>query len=126
MVSEAREALERGYADRMMLEVAPDSSFGVLSPAFRGNEGFFACREFSMNGCTFLTDNGCELFDRSFRPLECRYCHHSRLGTGMACHREIGREWNSSKGKRLVEYWLNLRSKDFLIRRSMSLPTPFR
>jgi len=93
----------------MMLEFAPDFSFGVLSPAFRGNEGFFACQELAMSGCTFLIDGGCELFGRTFRPLECRYCHHSRPGAGEKCHLETAKDWRTRKGRRVAERWLNMR-----------------
>ena len=54
LVCEAREAIEQGYANRMMLEFSPDLSFGVLSPAFKNNEANFALKTFSKNGCTFL------------------------------------------------------------------------
>ena len=34
-VEEAAKAIEAGYADRMMLEMSPELTFGVLSPAFK-------------------------------------------------------------------------------------------
>ncbi len=37
-VQEANEALHAGLGKRMMLEMSPDLSFGVLSPAFKGCE----------------------------------------------------------------------------------------
>jgi hypothetical protein len=38
-VEEADKAITAGFANRMMLEVALEEDFGVLSPAFKGNEG---------------------------------------------------------------------------------------
>ena len=108
-MAEAREAIEQGYADRMMLEFSPDFSFGVLSPAFKGNEGYFALQEFSGKGCTFFIDGHCALFPSSFRPLECRFCHHERLGLGTKCHHAIERDWDTQKGQRLSKRWLKLR-----------------
>ena len=76
-VSEATKAIEAGYANRMMLELSPDKTFGVLSPAFKGNEGTYALQMYSDKNCTFLNDkNLCELFGTDFEPLECRFCHH--------------------------------------------------
>ena len=112
LVSEARDAIERGHGRRMMLEFSPDGSFGVLSPAFKGNEGFFALREYSGNSCTFLTGNCCAIFGETFRPLECRFCHHDRIGSGDQCHLAIEKDWNTSKGRRLVKEWLILCNLD--------------
>jgi hypothetical protein len=106
-VEEAEKAIEAGYADRMMVEVSPEMDFCVLSPAFKGNEGNYASQIFSKEGCTFLKDGLCELFGSGCQPLECRYCHHSRKGSGIKCHHEIEKEWNSEKGKRLVVQWGN-------------------
>ena len=104
-VKEAAHALEGGFAGRMMLEMAPDRSFGVLSPAFKGSEGFFALQETASNGCCFLKDRRCELHGSGFQPLECRVCHHERPGLGPQCHADIEKEWNSPVGKTLVEKW---------------------
>ncbi len=106
LVSEARSAIESGLAGRLMLEFSPDRSFAVLAPAFRGNEAFFALAEYSVNICTFYSDGKCRIFGKPYQPIECRFCHHSRLGSGMACHEETGRDWNTAKGKRLVRQWL--------------------
>jgi hypothetical protein len=108
LVAQAREAIETGYAHRMMLEVSPDHSFYVLSPAFKGNEGNFALQIYSKNGCTFLEDSRCSIHNESFQPAECRFCHHDRLGRGEICHLEIERDWNTSKGKRLVKQWMSI------------------
>ena len=37
-VEQAAEAISTGLAFRMMLEIAPELTFGVLSPAFKGCE----------------------------------------------------------------------------------------
>ena len=105
-VAEAKDAMEHGYAKRMMLELAPDYSFGVLSPAFKGNEAYFALQEYAKNTCTFLVDNRCTIFQRTFQPIECRFCHHDRIGLGSLCHAQVGKDWNSHKGMRLVREWL--------------------
>jgi hypothetical protein len=89
----------------MMLEMSPDRSFGVLAPAFKGCEGFFALQEAASGGCNFLKNNLCELHGTGFQPLECRVCHHERPGLGPQCHADIEKEWNSPAGKALVEKW---------------------
>lgn len=99
--------MQHGYGPRMMLEWAPDLSFAVLSPAFKGNEADFAFQELSRNQCTFLENGGCTIFAEPFRPLECRFCHHDRLGQGDLCHHEIERDWKTSKGTRLVRAWVS-------------------
>ena len=104
-VDEARQALEAGYGRRMMLEMSPDHSFGVLSPAFKGNEVDFAQERFKSQGCTFLKEDRCELFGTGHTPLECRFCHHDRPGQGPKCHAAIEKEWNSPAGKALVVLW---------------------
>ena len=38
-VDQARMAIRCGVSDKMMMEIAPEKTFAVLSPAFRGNEG---------------------------------------------------------------------------------------
>jgi hypothetical protein len=107
-VSEAAMAVDAGYGGRMMLEMPEDKSFGVLSPAFRGNEVAFALELYSSQGCTFLTDERCELHDTPFKPLECRVAHHSRRGRGKQCHIDIERDWNTADGRSLVVQWSKL------------------
>jgi hypothetical protein len=104
-VEEARIALENGLGYRMMLEISPEFTFGVLSPAFKGNEGTFALQLFANNGCTFLRNNLCELNGTAIQPLECRFCHHDRHGEGMKCHHDIEKDWNSPAGQKLVKQW---------------------
>ncbi len=107
-VSEARLALSRGYARRMMLEISPDRAFGVLSPAFAGCEGAVASNRFADRGCTFLRDDRCALFGSGLQPLECRFCHHERLGQGPACHAALEADWRTSAGRVLVARWCRL------------------
>ncbi len=107
-VAEARRAIDAGYADRMMLEMSPDRSFGVLSPAFSGCELQFAMNEYAQRGCTFLRDQRCELHATGLMPLECRFCHHERPGMGPRCHDDIGKDWNTASGRALVVHWSNL------------------
>ena len=90
-----------------MLEISPEKDFGVLSPAFRGNEGNFAFQIFSGNGCTFFRNNLCELHGTDFQPLECRYCHHNRVGKGKECHHAIENDWKIN-GMQLVKLWIKL------------------
>lgn len=104
-VEEAIRTIEAGYADRMMLELSPDQSFGVLSPAFRGNEIYFALNYYASKGCTFLEGGRCELHGTGFQPLECRFCHHDRLGMGPKCHADIEKDWNTAAGRALVVKW---------------------
>jgi hypothetical protein len=104
-VEEAARAIEAGYAIRMMLEMAPERSFGVLSPAFKGCEGDFALERCADRGCTFLKENLCELHSTRLQPLECRFCHHDRPGLGDQCHADIEKEWNTPAGRGLVVRW---------------------
>jgi len=106
-VDEAAAALEAGYADRMMLEMAPGNAFGVLSPAFKGAEQGFATDQHADRGCTFLEENRCQLHGTGFQPLECRFCHHDRPGRGARCHADIGKQWNTAAGRALVVRWSN-------------------
>ena len=107
-VEEAEMAIKAGYADRMMLEISPEKDFGVLSPAFKGNEVNYALQIYSKNGCTFLNDGLCELFGTGHQPLECRFCHHDRKGKGPECHAAIEKEWNTPHAKRIIVRWGNL------------------
>jgi hypothetical protein len=115
-VEEANRAIELGYADRMMLEVSPEKTFGVISPAFKGCEINFALQEFSQNKCTFLEHDLCELFDSGVQPLECRFCHHERTGEGKKCHDALEKEWHTYRGQKTVEKWIekiNFKWRDY-------------
>lgn len=107
-VEEAGRAASAGLASRMMLEVAPERTFGVLSPAFCGCEGSFALQQFADRGCTFLKEGLCELHGTGLMPLECRFCHHSRPGQGPLCHAALERDWHSAEGQSLVVRWAKL------------------
>lgn len=104
-VDEAAEAIDAGYAKRMMLEMAPDFTFGVLSPAFKGCEAQFAYQEYAAAGCTFLADGKCELHGTGHQPLECRFCHHDRVGLGPRCHADLEKDWNTKSGRDLIVQW---------------------
>lgn len=105
---EAEKAIIAGYAKRMMLEISPEKTFCVLSPAFKGNEVNFAFQLNAKNGCTFLKNGLCELFGTGYQPLECRFCHHSRKGKGILCHQAIEKEWMKNKAKRIIIRWGNI------------------
>lgn len=92
----------------MMLEIAPERSFGVLSPAFKGNEGGIALNINAKRGCNFLKETRCELHGTGYQPLECRFCHHDRPGQGPLCHADIERDWNTDAGRMLVKRWCRL------------------
>ncbi len=104
-VDEAARVIDAGYAGRMMLELSPELTFGVLSPAFKGNEGYVALQIFAGQGCTFLWDGRCELHGTDLQPLECRYCHHTRRGLGEQCHSAIEKDWYTEEGQKLVIRW---------------------
>ncbi len=104
-VMEAEAAIRAGWAGRMMLELAPERSFGVLAPAFRGCEGMYALQACKANGCTFLVNQLCELHGTGNMPLECRFCHHDRPGLGAICHADLEKDWNTTAGQALVERW---------------------
>ena len=110
-VAEARQAIAAGYGERMMLEMAPEMTFGVLSPAFKGCEGTFAINEFANHGCNFLREGRCELFGSGHQPLECRFCHHNRQGLGPRCHADLEKDWQTPAGKKLVEEWIKMVGK---------------
>jgi hypothetical protein len=105
-VHEASRALKAGYGVRMMLEVSPDFTYGVLSPAFSGCEGNFALQEYAKNGCNFLKDGLCELHGTGYEPLECLFCHHLRAGLGPKCHADLEKDWRTPAGQRLVRQWM--------------------
>jgi hypothetical protein len=105
-VEQAARALEAGYGNRMMLEIAPELTFGVLSPAFKGCEKSIATNQFSRNRCTFLRDDRCELYGTGHQPLECRFCHHERRGRGTKCHADLEKDWKTTAGQELVEKWI--------------------
>jgi len=96
----------------MMLEIAPEMTFGVLSPAFKGCEGNYALQECANNGCNFLKNDLCELHGTSYEPLECLYCHHLRKGLGQKCHAAIERDWRTRSGQDLVKSWLEQTIKE--------------
>jgi hypothetical protein len=104
-LEEAAAAVEAGFGPRMMLEMSPDRSFGVLAAAIKGREGKFAAGLGSSRGCTFLKDDLCELHGTGFQPLECRACHHDRPGMGPRCHADIETQWNTAAGRALVVKW---------------------
>ena len=105
-VKEAAHALDAGYGYRMMLEVAPEFTFGVLSPAFRGCERSFATNQHAKNGCNFLKNDRCELYGTGFQPLECRFCYHDRPGLGLKCHADLEKDWKTPAGQALVQTWI--------------------
>jgi hypothetical protein len=107
-VKEAERAINAGFANRMMLEVSPELNFGVVSPAFKGCEGNIANKIYANNGCNFLNNNLCELHGTGFQPLECRFCHHARMGLGKQCHADIERDWNTPAGQKLVSLWCRM------------------
>ena len=107
-VEEAEKAVDAGFAGRMMLEISPELDFGVLSPAFKGNESNYALKAFSKNGCTFLDNGLCTLYGTGFQPLECLYCHHTRKGKGLKCHTDIERDWKTRNGQKLIVRWGNV------------------
>jgi hypothetical protein len=105
-VVEADRAMKAGFGRRMMLEMSPDRTWGVLSPAFFGCEGSVATQDASTNGCNFLKNSLCELFGTGLQPLECRFCHHERKGLGQTCHADLEKDWHSVRGRKLVTEWL--------------------
>jgi len=107
-VEQADLAVKNRLSGRMMLEISPELTFGVISPAFYGNERKIAQNRYAGNGCNFLKKGLCELHGTAYMPLECSYCHHSRAGTGLQCHSDIEEAWNSIPGQRLVRRWCNI------------------
>jgi hypothetical protein len=96
------------YGSRMILEMSPEWTFGVLSPAFYGCEGNFALQEYSQYGCNFLKNTLCELHGTKHQPLECRFCHHDRKDQGIRCHSDIERKWKTPVGRSVIDRWIRL------------------
>ena len=111
-VEQAKQVINSKYSKRMMIEVSPERDFGVLSPAFKGCEGGIALQIFSQNGCNFFVDGLCELHATGLMPLECRFCHHDRIGLGLKCHLDLEKDWKREEGKQLVFKWLKLMQID--------------
>ena len=107
-VREASQAISAGHTRRMMLEISPEHTIGVIAPAFKGCEGFFGLNAYATNGCTFLENDRCQLHGTGFQPLECRFCHHTRAGLGKECHADLETDWDSAAGHQLVIRWLKL------------------
>jgi hypothetical protein len=107
-VDEACKAFDAVFGGHMMLEVATERSFGVLSPAFKGCEGMIATNQYTSKGCTFLADNLCELLGSGYQPLECCFCHHTRDGQGVKFHAELEAIWMQPSGRQLVHQWCKL------------------
>lgn len=105
-VEQAKKAIDAGYGPRMMLELAPELTFCVISPAFSGCEGWYALQAYAQNGCNFLIDGLCELHGTGYAPLECLFCHHLRKGLGQKCHADIEKDWNTPAGQALVARWM--------------------
>jgi hypothetical protein len=105
-VEQAEQAYNAGHGGRMMLEIAPELTYGVLSPAFKGCERSIAANQFAKNGCTFFRSERCELYGTGYEPLECRFCHHDRPGCGHQCHADLEKEWRKPAGQRLVQKWI--------------------
>lgn len=125
-VKEATAAINAGYANRMMLEIAPELTFGVLAPAFKGCEGGIALNVFANQGCNFLKNNLCELHGTGLMPLECRFCHHEHLGLGQQCHLDLEKDWHTPEGQILIKQWGELirlweRLKEYLYRQSIEI-----
>ncbi len=104
-VEQARIAMEKGYGSRMMMEISPEFTFAVLSPAFFGNEGRIARNENAGHSCNFFASGLCELHNSDLLPLECAFCHHERIGLGQKCHNDIESNWNTQRGQALVLRW---------------------
>lgn len=105
-VTEFKKILQSNYYKRIMLELSPELTFGVLSPAFKGCENNFALQNYAEYGCNFYNNHLCDLYSPHLQPLECRFCHHDRTGKGMECHTAIEQEWNSNEGRQLIELWM--------------------
>ena len=107
-VEEAAKAIQAGLVNRMMLEVSPQYDFGILAPAFKGNEVNYAMQVNAENGCTFYGNGLCELFETGLEPLECRFTHHNRKGAGIKCHQALAKDWKSKEGQKLVIQWCRM------------------
>ena len=82
-----------------MLEISPEWTFGVLSPAFKGCERTFATNQFANRDCNFLKESRCELYGTGHQPLECRFCYHGRPGLGLQCHADLEKDWKTIAGQ---------------------------
>ena len=64
-VEEAAWALDAGYGGRIMLESAPELTFGVLSPSFKGGERSIATKYHCVieQSPNYVKDNICPKVD---------------------------------------------------------------
>jgi hypothetical protein len=124
-VEEAGCAIDAGYENRMMVEIAPELTFAVLSPAFKGCEGKIALQEYADRGCTFFTGDRCELHGTGHQPLECRFCHHDRRGLGRKCHADLEKDWHTPAGSAVISKW-TAKSRSSWDARRVSEPAPHR
>lgn len=114
-IEQAEAAITAGFSYRMMIEISPELTFAVISPAFRGCEGKVALNIYAKNGCNFFKNNLCELHSTNFMPLECRFCHHDRVGLGTVCHTDIENDWHTEKGQQLVRRWCNITGNTMIL-----------
>ena len=92
----------------MMLEISPEMTFAVLSPAFYGNERKIAQNIYSKNGCNFYKNSLCELHNTDIFPFECNFCHHDRVGLGLKCHADLENDWFTTEGQSIARKWCNI------------------
>jgi hypothetical protein len=103
-VEQAAKAFSAGYAP-YMLEISPDSPLEFWARTGGRRQG--RIKHFSQNGCGFLKNGLCELHGTGLMPLECRFCHHDRIGRGKMCHLELEKDWNTTPGQILVRKWID-------------------
>ena len=119
--SEAKKAIENGFANRLMRdwwepssELGNDDRIYVLAPASLGNEGqdadempdsLWGALSWCHGRCTFLNrENKCELHNTEFKPNECRTASVCGKQNGTS-RVELARLWNSDEGRSVIALW---------------------
>lgn len=90
-VEEASKAIKAGYGHRMMLEIAPEMTFGVLSPAFKGCEGFMLCRSIQKTDAIFIQTAFVSFSGQVCRPLNAAIAIISEKASGRNAMRTLKR-----------------------------------
>lgn len=118
---QTKEIIKVGYYNKIMLEISPELTFGVLSPAFKGCEMNIAINLFKENWCTFYHNGLCDLHNTPYLPLECAFCNHDSKGQGQKCHTDIEQLWKSKENQKIIKEWGEMVGLWERLRRTVSL-----
>lgn len=112
-VEDFEKIIEAGYANRLMFDDLPSTPAAgpFLKPALKGSEGKQApWATSSEEGCTFWKEGKCELHSLDLKPIQGRLAIHNGNGktTGEEYSSISNEDWESQRGKDLIEKWKRL------------------